>query len=336
MSIPQQFALYVSGAMLGMSVITLVRGFFEKHRINKLVKKIQQNSESGKNFILKKDTQKFKDEASCLAQHSAAVQLILRHGAENLIFMMPMRPLTTFFNTIAFTSSSDALRLVPCVIADPENSSWGFRNDYKIRLVPLYAGFGAESMYIDSFNTLLLDEKIVVYVNAQAREEIRSISLSNHYGAAVARISMPSLEDIKQCLDNAKHGQEVHAVMKLLYSCCVEADPIRDEISKLVHAAYKHGCDNKPWEGSWAQREFESLLDNLVPEGIRANPCRLSYSEALDRLSVINNELCKLNDLPDEKSDIVLNDKKYSPTELFDIVVDKARGLSALTSTYHE
>jgi hypothetical protein len=85
---------------------------------------------------------------------------ILEVGVENIMFMVPMRPLNRIA-FITFTSSNDPESLVPCVI---DESKYHVFDNYKIGVKSMDNRFGKESFYLTDMEYLIKDGTIKMYV----------------------------------------------------------------------------------------------------------------------------------------------------------------------------
>ena len=88
--------------------------------------------------------------------------LIAKHGATNVMFMVPMRPTKTMFGLIAYKSSSDPTATVPCQI--DLDSRYKVEDNYKVTLKSTYEGFGSESFYISDLEQIIRSGGIQVWL----------------------------------------------------------------------------------------------------------------------------------------------------------------------------
>lgn len=79
------------------------------------------------------------------------VDIIKKHGVENCLFLVPMRPVRKAF-FFSYTNSSDEEVLVPAKIVE---SRYKLKDNYKITLASLYESFGEESFYISDLKSLI-------------------------------------------------------------------------------------------------------------------------------------------------------------------------------------
>jgi len=74
---------------------------------------------------------------------------ILKAGIENCLFIVPMKPVTTYFGLISVTSSSDSDIDVPAIIVEDR---YKVKDNYKITLSSIYDGFGQNHYYVSDLN----------------------------------------------------------------------------------------------------------------------------------------------------------------------------------------
>jgi hypothetical protein len=78
------------------------------------------------------------------------VKLINKYGVENIIAIIPLKPLHTVLGLISYTDSSDAEIKIPCKIIEDR---YPIVDNYKIEFQALIGGFGKESFYLMDFAT---------------------------------------------------------------------------------------------------------------------------------------------------------------------------------------
>lgn len=80
------------------------------------------------------------------------IQKITKAGIKNCMFMIPMRPLYTYFGVISLTSSDDPEVIVPTRITENRHK---ISDNYKIELVSDYPGFGKKSFYVSDLESAI-------------------------------------------------------------------------------------------------------------------------------------------------------------------------------------
>jgi hypothetical protein len=101
---------------------------------------------------------------------------IMKHGANKVRALIPLRPLHTYLGLISVTTSSDPKLPVLCEV---DESRYEVADDYKITWKPIkeYApvreakmhtanGFSSETFYQTDFDSLVKRGSIKVYVEA--------------------------------------------------------------------------------------------------------------------------------------------------------------------------
>jgi len=73
-------------------------------------------------------------------------------GIKNCMFMIPMRPIRTYFGLISLTSSNDPELIVPTRITEDRHK---VLDNYKIELASDYPGFGKKSFYVSDLQSLI-------------------------------------------------------------------------------------------------------------------------------------------------------------------------------------
>jgi len=71
---------------------------------------------------------------------------------ENCMFLVPMRPLDTYFGFISFTSSNDTEVIVPAKI---DEDRYKVNENYKITLKSIYPKFGKENFYTSDLESMI-------------------------------------------------------------------------------------------------------------------------------------------------------------------------------------
>jgi len=87
-------------------------------------------------------------------------QVIKYYGAQNLRFLVPMRPVHNVFGIFGYTSSSDAEVLQICRITEDR---YKLEENYKIQLKSEDKRFGKEAFYISDLNSLVKQGSIRVF-----------------------------------------------------------------------------------------------------------------------------------------------------------------------------
>jgi hypothetical protein len=85
---------------------------------------------------------------------------ILQVGVENIMFLVPMRPLNKVF-FMSFTSSNDPESIVPCVI---DESKYQVFDNYKIGVKSMDSKFGKQTFYLTDMEYLIKDGNIKMYI----------------------------------------------------------------------------------------------------------------------------------------------------------------------------
>ena len=85
------------------------------------------------------------------------IKTIQKHGIKNCMFLVPMKPLRTYFGIISLTSSSDEDVIVPTIV---DETKFKLSENYKITLKSINEGFGQEHFYISDLKKML-DQCIV-------------------------------------------------------------------------------------------------------------------------------------------------------------------------------
>lgn len=86
---------------------------------------------------------------------------IEKAGIENCMFLVPMRPVNTYFGFISFTSSSDPEFIVPAKINEDR---YKVSDNYKITLKSIYEKFGKEHFYISDLESMISSGTIQFFV----------------------------------------------------------------------------------------------------------------------------------------------------------------------------
>ena len=84
-------------------------------------------------------------------------------GIENCMFLIPMRPVRTYFGLISLTSSSDPEIIVPAKITEER---YKLKDNYKITLKSVYDGFGSDHFYISDLESLISSGTIEFFVRS--------------------------------------------------------------------------------------------------------------------------------------------------------------------------
>ena len=79
------------------------------------------------------------------------IKQIEEAGIENCMFLVPMKPVNTYFGIISFTSSNDPDFIVPAKI---DESRYKIAENYKITLRSTYEKFGKEHFYISDLESM--------------------------------------------------------------------------------------------------------------------------------------------------------------------------------------
>lgn len=87
-------------------------------------------------------------------------EYIEKHGIENCLFLVPMRPLKSIF-FMTYTSSNDDPVLVPAKINE---DIYQLENNYKITLESIYDEFGRRHYYISDLEHLIKDNIASLFV----------------------------------------------------------------------------------------------------------------------------------------------------------------------------
>ena len=84
-------------------------------------------------------------------------------GIENCMFLIPMRPVRTYFGLISLTSSSDPEIVVPAKITEER---YKLKDNYKITLKSVYDGFGSDHFYMSDLESLIKSGTIEFFVRS--------------------------------------------------------------------------------------------------------------------------------------------------------------------------
>lgn len=84
-------------------------------------------------------------------------------GIENCMFLVPMRPVKTYFGLISLTSSSDPEFIVPAKIIEER---YKLKDNYKITLKSVYGEFGRTHYYISDLENLISNGTIEFFVRS--------------------------------------------------------------------------------------------------------------------------------------------------------------------------
>lgn len=238
------------------------------------------------------------DERLCLAECSALVYLIHTHGASNLIFMLPMRRLHNLMNVISYTSSSDTPEMIPCVIQDAEHLSYSWQHDYKIRFKAIYEGYGTEELYVETINSLIAANKIIVYKDINAKVVLEN-NTSRLIPKVVSQIAMPSRDDIRQVIKRADQKDEniTDAVFTYLRSCIVSTDWFKQQLQTRCSEAWygaKH-TETTKWHLSESKKNLDAYCSNeICPDGIVYALDVVGMNDMLDKLNKISDAASKI------------------------------------------
>ena len=88
--------------------------------------------------------------------------IILEAGIENVMFIVPTRPLRSVLGMINYTSSNDEAVPVPMII--DKDHRYKVEDHYKVHLVPIYEGFASESFYICDLKQLIRQGIVQMYI----------------------------------------------------------------------------------------------------------------------------------------------------------------------------
>ena len=88
---------------------------------------------------------------------------IEKAGIENCMFLVPMRPVRTYFGLISLTSSSDPEIIVPAKITEER---YKLKDNYKISLKSVYDSFGKEHYYVSDLESLISSGTIEFFVRS--------------------------------------------------------------------------------------------------------------------------------------------------------------------------
>lgn len=269
-------------------LVTLVRSHISRRRSSAFTNAILNLDKSYQDLS---STLK-KNERLCLAECSALVYLIHTYGVRNLIFMLPMLRLHNVMNVISYTSSSDTPEMIPCVIQDAEHLSYSWQHDYKIRFKAIYDGYGTEEMYIETVNSLIAANKIIVYKDINAKAVLEN-NTSRLIPKVVSQIAMPSRDDIRQVIKRADQKDEniTDAVFRYLRSCLVSTDWFKQQLqTKCSEAWYaaKH-METDKWHLSECKKNLDSYCSNeICPDGIVYALDVVGMNDMLDKLNKIS------------------------------------------------
>lgn len=84
-------------------------------------------------------------------------------GIGNCMFLVPMRPVRTYFGLISWTSSSDSEIIVPAKITEER---YKLKDNYKITLKSIYDGFGKDHYYISDLENLISSGTVEFFVRS--------------------------------------------------------------------------------------------------------------------------------------------------------------------------
>jgi hypothetical protein len=87
------------------------------------------------------------------------LNLIKKHGVENIIAIIPLRPIHNVL-IINYTSSDDEPVKIPCKIIE---TRYKVESDYKIEFQSMIQGYGKESFYMSDFTQLLRQNYIQIF-----------------------------------------------------------------------------------------------------------------------------------------------------------------------------
>ncbi len=88
---------------------------------------------------------------------------IEKAGIENCMFLVPMRPVRTYFGLISLTSSSDPEIIVPAKITEEQ---YKLKDNCKISLKSVYDSFGKEHYYVSDLESLISSGTIEFFVRS--------------------------------------------------------------------------------------------------------------------------------------------------------------------------
>ncbi len=88
------------------------------------------------------------------------IDKITEAGLENVIFMVPMRPVRTAL-FISYTTSSDETVNVPCKVTEDR---YEFSEGYKITLESIYNGFGRQNFYTSDLVSLINQGSVEMFI----------------------------------------------------------------------------------------------------------------------------------------------------------------------------
>ena len=88
---------------------------------------------------------------------------IEKAGIEKCMFLVPMRPVRTYFGLISLTSSSDPEIIVPAKITEER---YKLKDNYKITLKSVYDSFGKEHYYVSDLESLISSGTIEFFVRS--------------------------------------------------------------------------------------------------------------------------------------------------------------------------
>lgn len=92
------------------------------------------------------------------------VKQITEAGIENCLFLVPMRPIRTYFGLISITSSSDPEIIMNAKISE---SRYKVGDNYKITLESTIAGFGKEHYYISDLENMISRGTVEFFVRGK-------------------------------------------------------------------------------------------------------------------------------------------------------------------------
>jgi hypothetical protein len=87
--------------------------------------------------------------------------LLDQHG-EDLLFLVPLRPIRTVLGLVSYTSSSDGELLAPARITQER---YKIKDRYKVTLKPIYSGLETRHFYISDLESLIRDGQVQVFIS---------------------------------------------------------------------------------------------------------------------------------------------------------------------------
>lgn len=248
-------------------------------------------------------TTRTKGDQLCIAECSVLIQMIHKYGASNLVFMLPMRKLHNIMNVVSYTSDYDKYEMVPCVLEDQENRSWGWQSDYKVRFKAISPGYGHEELYVDTLNSLVSSKTIMVYHNVHADKVMETRKPYLHTDV-VSQVVLPGRDALINVIDHcsANTSDIAEGIYQYLQKCIVHSDVFKSKITVLIALAYQEGTKNT--DTVWAESDSCAKLKawsshNLVPDGLNIGFDKIGYAEALDRLRTLDVFIRDLKERPD-------------------------------------